>query len=255
MYFDYTTEEGLGTCYWWVRTPGYEPDYGTFVHDYGNVISDGNDYDYGYVYYCHGVRPAMFISLNSNINMYKLDGTEYIIVNNLKDEYCFKQQTSVQCTKASSDMLVSLARDEVFHNTGWVSGNCTWLDKNNNPIVKTGYRHENAQTKRNVCGQMVTKGIPSALRLGDEWNKEKKKWVGHTVVVVGVKKDCNLNEVKDSDILIIDPADGKIKVLSDLEKSGYWHGGVNAGLNDNDWSVIIPKEYDWEGFDLKTNEN
>ncbi len=68
----YTNSEGTGSCFWWARTPGYGNDYVTYVHDFGCMYSDGNAYDTGYATYSHGIRPAMFISLNSNINTYKL---------------------------------------------------------------------------------------------------------------------------------------------------------------------------------------
>lgn len=67
QYYIYTTSEGLGSSYWWLRTPGYKPDYGTYVHDFGYIGCDNSIYDSGFVYYSFGIRPAMFISVSNGI--------------------------------------------------------------------------------------------------------------------------------------------------------------------------------------------
>ena len=252
MYFDYTTKEGLGTCYWWVRTPGYKSDYGTYVHDYGYVLSDGNSFDYGYVYYSHGVRPAMFIKLYNNkakydVKEYTYKSSEFTVVNNLDKKYCLKMKKSNDCTLTSANIIISLARNEVYEKTEWIDGvGCAWRESDKISTCKIGYKFSDAQVKRNVCGQMAANGIPSALRLGD-----KRESIGHTVVVVGVKKNADLNNVSDDDLLIIDPDGGEIKVLKELDGTDTWHNGVNGGLKNNEWSIVIPIEYDWEGFKIK----
>lgn len=53
-----TYKQGLGT-YWWLRTPGEDDYYATFVNYKGEVIDDGVDVDLDY--YC--VRPAIVVEI------------------------------------------------------------------------------------------------------------------------------------------------------------------------------------------------
>ena len=52
-----------GSCYWWLRTPGYGSDDACYVDDIGSVGSSGYYVDHGSV----GVRPALKINLTSSI--------------------------------------------------------------------------------------------------------------------------------------------------------------------------------------------
>ena len=60
----YTQQEGIewdnGYCWWWLRSPGYEPDDAAYVDDLGNICSYGYDVNM----YCE-VRPALWINLDS----------------------------------------------------------------------------------------------------------------------------------------------------------------------------------------------
>ena len=57
---DYTVD-GEGVCYWWLRSPGFYPDYAAYVDYDGSINVIGNMVDLS-----NGcVRPAMWIDLDS----------------------------------------------------------------------------------------------------------------------------------------------------------------------------------------------
>ena len=62
-----TSNDYQGNSYWWLRTPGYDPDTATGVIYDGCTIDDGNDV----ILTEFGIRPAFKLNLNSEI--YKLD--------------------------------------------------------------------------------------------------------------------------------------------------------------------------------------
>ncbi len=57
---EYLTVEGKYTCWWWLRSPGADPDSALFVDDGGNIYVSGDFVNFSNV----GVRPALYIDLN-----------------------------------------------------------------------------------------------------------------------------------------------------------------------------------------------
>ena len=57
----YTNSSYGGTCWWWLRSPGYNQDFAACV------CNDGDVYEHGYYVGNdgHGVRPALWIDLES----------------------------------------------------------------------------------------------------------------------------------------------------------------------------------------------
>lgn len=59
--FGYQTSSGEASCYWWLRSPGYNQRYAARVDDGGFVYYGGDDVVYG----GGSVRPALWITLDS----------------------------------------------------------------------------------------------------------------------------------------------------------------------------------------------
>ena len=55
------SENNISTCWWWLRTPGGEPDYAAFVNLQGVIHEYGSNV---YNYKTSAVRPAMWIENN-----------------------------------------------------------------------------------------------------------------------------------------------------------------------------------------------
>ena len=145
-------------------------------------------------------------------------------------------------------MTVSLSRGYLYSNCGWQKGSgCTWKDASGTSIFWVGYPNASAQEKLNITARLITEyGAAVIIRLGDS-----SASIGHSLVAVGLLSscDCSHANVTISDILVLDPADGKIRNLSELQSSSYWHGGVQGG---NDWSLLYSLEYpQMEGFKVK----
>lgn len=50
-----------GNCWWWLRSPGYDPRYAARVAGYGDVHIDGSEVSFGN----HAVRPALWLNIES----------------------------------------------------------------------------------------------------------------------------------------------------------------------------------------------
>ena len=182
---------------------------------------------------------------NEGTKIYNYNGDEFIVNENLSEDFCYKQEPK-QCPRYACMIIISLIRNTNFYDVGWIQGvGCTYRTSDGKSIIKKGDTHSTAQEKRNTVGKMASNGIPAAIRLGGSSSSK-----GHTIAVVGIKKNANLNAVTDDDLLIIDPASAKIMVLSELKNSGYWYNGINGLEKDNSWSILIPAECEWEGYKL-----
>ncbi len=186
-------------------------------------------------------------SLNSETKYYPYNGVNFIVVKNLSPEMGQKQKPS-QCTKTSADIVVSLAlgHGRIYKDCGWVSGKgCTWRDITGKIILQKGYASASAKEKMNVTAKLIKDyGAAVIMRLGNS-----SASVGHSIVAVGIREGYDPNNVTYNDILIIDPADGKIKCLAELQNSSYWHNGVQSY---NDWSLLYSITYPTiDGFTAK----
>ena len=176
---------------------------------------------------------------------YVYNNEEYKVVKNFSPEYCFKQTTSNNCTSTSANIAVSLARNAVYKRSGWIKGaGATFRDQDGTSILYKGYADASAQEKLNTTARIINElGAAVVIRLGDASSSK-----GHTVVSVGYKLSTNLDKVKESDLLIIDPAKGTIRNLGELQSSSYYHGGVQSYTG---WSLFYSCEFPRiEGFRL-----
>ena len=155
----------------------------------------------------------------------------YIVARGYKDSLVTKQTTSVNCTKTAGDIAISMWTGQLYQKTGWNNG-CTWRESGSGKqIFKIGLEDSSIQSKLNKAGYLAANGAPCVLRLGIGIN------TGHSVTVVGVKSGANLNAITYDDLLIGDPADGKIKTLREMQQVGNcWHGGVR----DTTWGLYVP---------------
>lgn len=180
-------------------------------------------------------------ALNSATKYYTYKDVEYIAVKNLSSAMGQKQKPR-QCTKTSADICVSLAKGSIYTGSGWASGGATWRDSSGKSILYKGMPNASAQEKLNTTAKLLKDyGASVILRLGSD--------TGHSIVAVGLKSSAQDGNIKASDILIIDPADGNIKNLQELSSSSYWYGGIK---DNNGWSILYSIEYPAiSGFSVK----
>ena len=165
-------------------------------------------------------------------------GSTFIVPASFDAKYVYKQTTNKNCTKFAADIAISIATNQIYKNTGWTNGGCTWVDKDGKTkYLWWGYDKTNAQVKMNKAAEIMRKtGLPTILRMGGDY--------GHSVTVVGVRKGANESRITNADLLIADPADGKVKTLEQMKQSGcsWYHGGVVSydGKESNRWSIGVP---------------
>lgn len=139
---------------------------------------------------------------------------EYSCVNDFSNyTYCQKDYSkfvengrNVGCTATSEAIAVSILHQNGQYTPdkmGWCADGATW--SNSNTIDVSG------MSEKERLGFLYDKIIdktPVVVRT-DYYGE-------HTVVAVGIKNNVDRNSLSQSDILIIDPNDGKVKLLSDL---------------------------------------
>ena len=166
----------------------------------------------------------------------KWRGTSYLVPKSFSSTYIYKQTTNKNCTKTAGDICISIYKGIVYKKTGYKNG-CTWKETGTGKaIYKLGLDKATAQTKLNKAGSLIYNGIPSVLRLGTD--------NGHSVTVIGIRENANINLITYGDLLIGDPADGNVKTLLELKQSGksWWHGGVvdYKKTSTTQWGLYIP---------------
>lgn len=163
-------------------------------------------------------------------------GNAFYVPKGYDKSFVYTQTTTKNCTSTASDIGVSVARGVKYRNTGW-NGGCTWRDRSGASIHWVGYDKTSAQVKLNKTAEIVTKGYPVIIRYGTDYP-------GHSVCVIGVRKGCNMMNVTYSDLLVADPADGAVRLMSETKSKKWWHGGVVSynGTETTRWALVVPKE-------------
>lgn len=179
---------------------------------------------------------------------YAYGGKKYTVPANFDLRYVYKQTTNRNCTQWASNTAVSIARNTLYKNTGW-NGGCTWRDRNTGAsLFYSGYDKTTAGVKLSKVVELVRAGQCVVLRLGSDSP-------GHSVCVVGIREGAVANRIAYADILVADPADGKIRTLSELSKLSWFHGGVLDYRNESTrWALLVPKEAPasiMQGFSVK----
>jgi hypothetical protein len=155
--------------------------------------------------------------------------SNFSVVAGFSDEYCYKQGNykkfvdksgkNVGCTATAEAIVVSIAKGKAVspNKMGWGSGGAQWK---NSHVIKGSKNFSTAKKLKTIAAQLA-KGNAVIVRANS----------GHTVAAVGLKNGANLSKLKPSDILIVDPATGKLTTL-DKAAAGGCH------LN-NGWSLMI----------------
>lgn len=153
------------------------------------------------------------------------DYSGYEVLTNFDPAYCYNQHNyskfnnasgkNVGCTATSDAIAASIHNGSAFdpNNEGWSSKGATWT---NTVSLKTGGCSE--ADWYSTIYQQITSGNPVVARV-----------TGHSVTVVGIRKGADPNNLTAADFLIADPADGKVKALSESRKI------------DTSWGLRVPK--------------
>lgn len=155
------------------------------------------------------------------------DYSNYNVVKGFKTEYVLKQKNNVQCTATADVMAGSIAKGEkqtVVDSRDWCSQGAKWT------FTKSiGGGKDTVEEQCRTIYNQILEGTPVVVRVN-----------GHSVLAVGLKQGVDSNNVQPSDILIVDPGDGKVKTAAQIY---YGHtSGKNLTMYDKPgWGLRIPK--------------
>ena len=162
----------------------------------------------------------------------KNDYSNFLVLKNFKPEYLYCQYDykrfvnssgkNVGCTATADAMLASIYLDRPFcpDDEGWIPGvGATWT----NSVVAGGSKTYSVQQQCTATYGYLQEGMPVLIRV-----------IGHSVTAIGVRKGVTKETVKPSDLLIADPADGKVKRADEM--------GYRVMTDANGWGLRIPKE-------------
>lgn len=169
---------------------------------------------------------------NKNSDYQQNDYTGFLVLKNFKTDYLYCQYDydrfvgssgkNVGCTATADAMLASIYRDKPFspNDEGWIPGvGATWT----NSVVLSGSKSYSVKKQCQVVSDYLNQGIPVMIRV-----------VGHSVTAIGVREGVTRDKLTPADILIADPADGKVKCANEMS----WRVMTNA----NGWGLRIPKD-------------
>ena len=80
--------------------------------------------------------------------------------------------------------------------------------------------------------ELLSGGTPVILNCVETYNNN----IGHTVTVIGIRNGADPNNLTYADFLIVDPADGAVKTLQEMNNSRHVIIDDNSG-----WNLKIPK--------------
>jgi hypothetical protein len=155
----------------------------------------------------------------------------YYVVNGFDTAYCYNQNNysrfvmggkNVGCTATANATALSIKRGKaVSPNTiGWGSQGCNWTST---AVVKSSDGDSSGygkQTQLTLIAQELLKGNAVIVRAN----------AYHTVTAIGLRNGANTSNIQVSDILIADPANGKVTTL-DKAVHGYSY--------QSGWSLLI----------------
>lgn len=151
----------------------------------------------------------------------KGDYSDYSILGGMSPEYCYNQTSSeyaswfqaAGCLACADACVGSIMGKGVLNpQEGW-----NWKCKY---TTRIGLNTEDDSCKwtpeqiRERTYQELIQGKPVVVRVQSPSSESG----GHSVAVVGLKNGADPNHLTDADFLVMDPADGKIKTLSEMKK-------------------------------------
>ena len=161
----------------------------------------------------------------------KNDYSDFLVLKNFKAKYLYCQYDykrfvnssgkNVGCTATADAMLASIYMDKAFspNDEGWISGvGATWT----NSVIADGTKTYSVAKQCSAVYGFLQEGKPVLIRV-----------VGHSVTAIGVRGGVSQNKITPADILIADPADGKVKCADEM--------GYRVMTDANGWGLRIPK--------------
>lgn len=157
--------------------------------------------------------------------------TGFLVLRNFKSKYLYCQYNysrfisgsrNVGCTATADAMLASIYRDKAFspNDEGWIPGiGATWT----NSIVLDGSKSYSVKQQCQAVYDCLNQGMPVLIRV-----------VGHSVTAIGVREGVARSQLTPADLLIADPADGKVKCANEM--------GWRVMTGANGWGLRIPKD-------------
>lgn len=125
------------------------------------------------------------------------------------------------CTATADAMLASIYMDKPFspNDEGWIYGKgATWT----NSDVVEGTKAYSVTRQCQTVYDYLNEGKPALIRV-----------VGHSVTAIGLRKGVDRATITPADILIADPADGKVKCANEM--------GYRVMKDANGWGIRVPK--------------
>ncbi len=170
-------------------------------------------------------------SSNASIDYKKNGYGDFLVLKNFKAKYLYCQYDydrfigssgkNVGCTATADAMLASIYMDKVFspNDEGWISGvGATWT----NSDVADGSKKYTVKQQCAAVYDYLQEGKPVLIRV-----------IGHSVTAIGIRRGVNRETIAPGDILIADPADGKVKCADEM--------GYRVMTDANGWGLRIPK--------------
>lgn len=163
--------------------------------------------------------------------------SNYTILAGVSTEYLYCQKNyskkgfaSKGCYSTADAIMQSIADQKKYDPTK------TWDEKQqlSSGLVTQKISGSKNYTEAQMLAEtykQLQKGNPVMLRVETSSGAS-----GHSVVAVGLRNGANPNKLTDADILIVDPADGKIKTLAER----YKKVGNSALKENSGYSMRIP---------------
>lgn len=176
---------------------------------------------------------SALVSYSPNIKTdYKQNNySSFLVLKNFKANYLYCQYDykrfvgssgkNVGCTATADAMLASIYMDKLFspNDEGWIPGvGATWT----NSDVADGTKAYSVKRQCQAVYDYLNEGKPVLIRV-----------IGHSVTAIGVRAGVDRTSITPADILIADPADGKVKCANEM--------GYRVMTDANGWGIRIPK--------------
>ena len=160
---------------------------------------------------------------NPNFKQYATEGeySGYSVLNGFDPAYCYCQHNyskfvnektgkNVGCTAAAEAIVVSIAKGKTISpdEMGW-GGQGVWATwKNSNAIP--GSADQSQAERLKTIGEQLVQGNAVVVRAN----------ANHSVAAIGIRGGADLANLSPSDILIVDPATGKVTTLDKAVSGG-----------------------------------
>lgn len=166
------------------------------------------------------------------------DYSAYGVVKGFDSQFCYNQNNysrfvqngkNVGCTATAEAIAVSAFTGQAFtpDQAGWGKSGATWSHCTKTPLLaKNTYSAEQGYA---AIYNKVKEGSPVIIRMKDSGGG------GHSVTAVGIRPNCASGNPAASDILVVDPGDGKVKTLAQI------YNGSKKMSMDTSWSLLLPK--------------